>query len=105
MIQLFLCLNIIDRKPKMETTPKRRGRPRVVKVEPHTPQPEDLEKMLDEINDETVSLEEYDYVPNGMPDYLIIKNKKNINNNEDIYDFDVEKEDGPGRSNLIILNV
>lgn len=87
----------------METTPKKRGRPRVVKVEQRSPQPEDLEEMLDEINDETVN-GDYDYIPNGMPDYLIIKNKKNINNNEDIYDFDVEKEDGPGRSNLIILN-
>lgn len=88
----------------METTPKKRGRPRMVKVERQSPKPEDLEEILQEIDDEVVNVE-YDYIPNGMPDYLIIKNKKNINNNEDIYDFDVEKEDGPGKSNLKYLYI
>lgn len=83
----------------MEQAPRKRGRPRVIKVEKHSPQPEDLEEILQEIDDEV--LEDYDYIPNGMPDYLLVKNKKNINNNEDVYDFDVEKEDGPGISNLI----
>lgn len=82
----------------METAPRKRGRPRVIKLEEHSPQPEDLEEILQEINDEEIN--DYVYIPNGMPDdYVVIKNKKNINNNEDIYDFDVEKEDGPGISN------
>lgn len=85
----------------MATSSKKRGRPRTVKVEKHSPEPEDLEEILQSIDDEAI--EDYEYVPNGMPDYSIIKNKKNINNNEDVYDFDVEKEDGPGISNLIIL--
>lgn len=86
----------------METkTPKKRGRPRAVKVEEqHSPKPEDLDEMLENINEE---INHFDYIPNGMPDYSIIKNKKNINNNEDVYDFDVEKEDGPGISNLIVV--
>lgn len=82
----------------MEVTPRKRGRPRVIKVEKHSPEPEDLENILQEMDDEV--LENYDYIPNGMPDYLIVKNKKNINNNEDVYDFDVEKEDGPEISNF-----
>lgn len=86
----------------MEQTPRKRGRPRVIKVEKHSPEPEDLENILQEMDDEV--MENYDYIPNGMPDYLIIKNKKNINNNEDVYDFDVEKEDGPGISNFPNLN-
>jgi len=85
---------------KMETAPKKRGRPRIVKMEKRSPQPEDLEEILQDMDEEPIN--EFDYIPNGMPDYLIIKNKKNINNNEDIYDFDVEKEDGPGISNLIL---
>lgn len=81
----------------MATSSKKRGRPRMVKVEKHSPEPEDLEEILQSIDDEAI--DDYEYVPNGMPDYSIIKNKKNINNNEDVYDFDVEKEDGPGISN------
>lgn len=85
----------------METTPRKRGRPRVVKVERKSPQPEDLEKILQDMDEEAINNYDNEYIPNGipdMPDYLIIKNRKNINNNEDIYDFDVEKEDGPGIS-------
>jgi hypothetical protein len=87
----------------METPPRKRGRPRVIKVEKHSPKPEDLEEILQDIDDE--ALNDFDYIPNGMPDYILVKNKKNINNNEDVYDFDVEKEDGPGISNLIIIFV
>lgn len=82
----------------METAPRKRGRPRVVKVEKRSPEPEDLEAILQEIDDDAV--DDYDYIPNGMADYEVVRNKKNINNNEDIYDFDVEKEDGPGIGNL-----
>ncbi|XP_060836197.1 zinc finger protein ZFP2-like [Rhopalosiphum padi] len=78
----------------METAPRKRGRPRTVKVEKRSPEPEDLEAILQDIDDEAI--EDYDYIPNGVADYEVIKNKKNINNNEDVYDFDVEKEDGPG---------
>lgn len=89
----------------METPTRKRGRPRVIKVEERSPQPEDLEEMLQNITDEEIT--DYVYIPNGIPeDYVVInKNKKNINNNEDVYDFDVEKEDGPGISNLLILNI
>lgn len=83
----------------METTTRKRGRPRIVKMEKHSPRPEDLDGILQNMDEEPIS--EYDYIPNGMPEFLIIKNK-NINNNEDVYDFDVEKEDGPGISNLMI---
>lgn len=83
----------------METAaPRKRGRPRTVKVEKRSPEPEDLEAILQNINEDDI--EEYDYIPNSVDDYEVIKNKKNINNNEDVYDFDVEKEDGPGISNL-----
>ncbi|XP_029342206.1 zinc finger protein 287-like [Acyrthosiphon pisum] len=77
----------------METAPRKRGRPRVVKMEKRSPEPEDLEAILQDIDDDAI--DDYDYIPNGV-DYEVIKNKKNINNNEDVYDFDVEKEDGPG---------
>lgn len=89
----------------METPTRKRGRPRVIKVEERSPQPEDLEEMLQEINDDEIN--DYVYIPNGIPDNYVVttKNKKNINNNEDVYDFDVEKEDGPGISNLLILNI
>lgn len=82
----------------MEKPVRKRGRPRVIKVEKHSPKPEDLEEILQEINDESIG--DYDYIPNGMTEYVIVNNKKKINNNEDVYDFDVEKEDGPGISNF-----
>jgi len=72
-------------------------------MEKHSPQPEDLEEILQDMDEEPIN--EFDYIPNGMSDYLILKNKTNINNNEDIYDFDVEKEDGPGISKLIVLRI
>ncbi|VVC40851.1 Hypothetical protein CINCED_3A010954 [Cinara cedri] len=82
----------------METkTPRKRGRPRAIKAVEHSPKPEDLDEMLQNINED---INNFDYIPNGLPDYSIIKNKKNINNNEDVYDFDVEKEDGPGITNV-----
>jgi len=81
----------------MESTPRKRGRPRVVKMEKRSPEPEDLEAILQDIDDDAI--DDYDYIPNGV-DYEVVKNKKNINNNEDVYDFDVEKEDGPGISNF-----
>ncbi|XP_050548905.1 zinc finger protein ZFP2-like isoform X2 [Daktulosphaira vitifoliae] len=82
----------------MEKTPKKRGRPRVLKVETRSPDPENLEEILQEIDEESIG--DYDYVPNGITDFVVIKNnKKKINNNEDIYDFDVEKEDGPVKKN------
>lgn len=86
----------------METIPKKRGRPRSVKIEKQlSPQPEDLEEILQDMDDEVDN--DYDYIPNGVSDYLIVKNRKNINNNEDVYDFDVEKEDGPGISNILFF--
>ncbi|XP_050440260.1 zinc finger protein 883-like [Adelges cooleyi] len=82
----------------MEKSPKKRGRPRIVKVEKHSPEPEDLEEILQEIDEESIG--NYDYIPNGITDYVVIRNnKKKINNNEDVYDFDVEKEDGPSMKN------
>jgi len=83
----------------MENPPKKRGRPRTVKLEQRSPQPENLEEILQNIDDEAVN--DFEFIPNEISDYLIVKNRKNINNNEDVYDFDVEKEDGPGISNLI----
>lgn len=88
----------------MEAPVKKRGRPRSVKVDSTNPKPEDLEEILQDIEDEVISDYE-EYIPNEMPDYLIIKNRKNINNNEDVYDFDVEKEDGPGISNFTITSI
>jgi len=81
----------------MESAPRKRGRPRAVKMEKRSPEPEDLEAILQDIDDDAI--DDFDYIPNGV-DYEVIKNKKNINNNEDVYDFDVEKEDGPGISNF-----
>lgn len=88
----------------MEVPAKKRGRPRSAKVDNTNPKPEDLEEILQDIEDEVISDYE-EYIPNEMPDYLIIKNRKNINNNEDVYDFDVEKEDGPGISNFTITYI
>lgn len=86
----------------MEKTPRKRGRPRVLKVEPRSPDPENLEEILQEIDEDSIG--DYDYVPNGITDYVVIENsKKKINNNEDVYDFDVEKEDGPVKSKCDII--
>lgn len=87
----------------METVPKKRGQPRLVKMEKHSPQPEDLEEILQDMDEEPIN--EFDYIPNGMSEYLVFKSETNINNNEDIYDFDVEKKDGPGISKLIVLRI